>query len=79
MGGSLASELRRMGGSLRQKSKTANEVDAERDRATPRRRQDTLIHSCMSYEVCAERDRATPASVRGACGWSGFNFGSKVC
>ena len=27
-----------------------NEVDAERHRAAPRRRQDTLIQSCMSYE-----------------------------
>jgi hypothetical protein len=26
------------------------EVDAERDRATPRRRQRALIHSCMSHE-----------------------------
>ena len=49
-----------------------NEVNAERDRATPRRRQDALIHSCMSdeeedtcmsYEVNAERNHATPAQV----------------
>jgi hypothetical protein len=52
------------------KAKAMNEVDAERDRATPHRRQDTLIHSsvsyeeedtCMSNDVDAESDRATPA------------------
>jgi hypothetical protein len=33
-------------------AKVVNEVDAERERATPRRRRDPLIYSCMSYKEC---------------------------
>jgi hypothetical protein len=32
------------------KAKVVNEVDAERERATPRRRRDKLLYCCMSYE-----------------------------